>query len=53
MTSKFWVELSDDCEKLLETEIGYDVINIYVGKELNIKEIHAHSNILSVRSRIF
>ena len=52
MSSKFWVELSNDYEKLFETEIGYDVI-IYAGEELNIKEIHAHSNILSIRSQYF
>ena len=52
MSSKFWAELSSDYEKLFETEIGYDVI-IYSGEEPNIKEIHAHSNILSVRSKYF
>ena len=52
MSSKFWAELSNDYEKLFETEIGYDVI-IYVGEEPNIKEIHAHSNILSIRSQYF
>ena len=52
MSSKFWAELSNDYEKLLETEIGYDVI-IYAGKEPNVKEIHAHSNILSIRSQYF
>jgi hypothetical protein len=45
-------ELSSDYEKLFETEIGYDVI-IYAGEEPNIKEIHAHSNILSIRSKYF
>ena len=52
MSSTFWAELSNDYEKLFETEIGYDVI-IYVGEEPNIKEIHAHSNILSIRSQYF
>ena len=52
MTSKFWEELSSDYEKLFEEEIGYDVI-IYVGEEPNVKEIHAHSNILSIRSKYF
>ena len=52
MTSKFWAELSSDYEKLLEAEIGYDVI-IYAGEEQNVKEIHAHSNILSIRSKYF
>ncbi|EXX78332.1 hypothetical protein GLOIN_2v1883688 [Rhizophagus irregularis DAOM 181602=DAOM 197198] len=52
MSSKFWAELSNDYEKLFETEIGYDVI-IYAGEESNIKEIHAHSNILCIRSIYF
>ena len=52
MSSKFWAELSSDYEKLFEIEIGYDVI-IYAGEEPNIKEIHAHSNILSIRSQYF
>ncbi|EXX65174.1 hypothetical protein GLOIN_2v1876950 [Rhizophagus irregularis DAOM 181602=DAOM 197198] len=52
MTSKFLVELSNDYEKLFETEIGYDVI-IYAGEEPNVKEIHAHSNILCIRSQYF
>src|SRR6266536_4913704 len=52
MSSKFWAELSNDYEKLFETEIGYDVI-IYAGEEPNVKEIHAHSNILCVRSKYF
>ena len=52
MSSKFWAELSNDYEKLFETEIGYDVI-IYAGEEPNVKEIHAHSNILSIRSQYF
>ena len=52
MSSKFLVELSNDYEKLFEKEIGYDVI-IYAGKEPNVKEIHAHSNILCVRSEYF
>ena len=52
MSSKFLEELSNDYEKLFETEIGYDVI-IYAGEELNVKEIHAHSNILCIRSKYF
>ena len=52
MSSKFLVELSSDYEKLLETEIGYDVV-ILAGEEPNVKEIHAHSNILCVRSQYF
>ena len=52
MSSKFWAELSNDYEKLFETELGHDVI-FYVGEEPNVKEIHAHSNILCVRSQYF
>ena len=52
MSSKFWAELSNDYEKLFEKEIGYDVI-IYAGEEPNVKEIHAHSSILSIRSQYF
>ena len=52
MSSKFWAELSNDYEKLFEEKIGYDVV-IYAGEEPNIKEIHAHSNILSIRSQYF
>ena len=52
MSSKFLEELSNDYEKLFETEIGYDVI-IYAGEEQNVKEIHAHSNILCARSQYF
>ena len=52
MSSKFLVELSNDYEKLFKTEIGYDVI-IFAGEEQNVKEIHAHSNVLSIRSQYF
>ena len=52
MSSKFLVELSNDYEKLFETEVGYDVI-IYAGEDPNVKEIHAHSNILYIRSQYF
>ena len=52
MSSKFLAELSSDYEKLFETEIGYDVV-IYAGEEPNVKEIHAHSNILCIRSKYF
>jgi hypothetical protein len=52
MSSKFWAELSSDYNKLFETEIGYDVI-IYAGEGQNVKEIHAHSNILYARSQYF
>ncbi|GBC01814.1 hypothetical protein RclHR1_04340011 [Rhizophagus clarus] len=52
MSSKFLVELSSDYEKLFESEIGYDVI-IHIGEDQNIKEFHAHSNILCARSQYF
>ena len=52
MTTNFWAELSSDYEKLFEEEIEYDVI-IYAGEEPDVKEIHAHSNILSIRSKYF
>ena len=52
MSSKFLAELSSDYEKLFETEIGYDVI-IFAGEEPNVKEIHAHLNILCIRSQYF
>ena len=52
MSSKFLTELSGDYENLFETEIGYNVI-IYAGEEPNVKEIHALSNILSIRSKYF
>ena len=52
MSSEFWAELSSDYEKLFEEELGYDVI-IYAGEEQNVKEIHAHSCILSIRSQYF
>jgi hypothetical protein len=49
--SKFWAELFSYYEKLFETEIEYDVT--YAGEEQNVKEIHAHSLILSTRSQYF
>ena len=52
MSSKFLVELSNDYEKLYKTELGYDVV-IFAGEEPNVKEIHAHSNILCIRSQYF
>ncbi|RIA85893.1 hypothetical protein C1645_830121 [Glomus cerebriforme] len=52
MSSKFLTDLSNDYEKLFETELGYDVI-IYAGEEQDVKEIHVHSNILCIRSKYF
>ncbi|RIA93820.1 hypothetical protein C1645_873866 [Glomus cerebriforme] len=46
-------EIFNDYEKLLETvDEDYNVI-IYVGENENVKEIHAHSNILRIRSQYF
>ena len=45
-------EVINDYEKLLETDDDYDVI-IYAGKNEHVKEIHAHSNILRIRSQYF
>ncbi|GBC17486.2 hypothetical protein GLOIN_2v1672276 [Rhizophagus irregularis DAOM 181602=DAOM 197198] len=52
MSLEYFQDLSNDLEKLLTTEKGYDVI-IYVGENENIKEFHAHSNILCTRSQYF
>ena len=43
-----------DVEKTEETKVIYvDDVIIYVGEEPNIKEFHAHSNILRARSPYF
>ena len=52
MSLEYFQDLSNDLEKLLTTEKGYDDI-IYVGENENIKEFHAHSNILCTRSQYF
>ncbi|GBC05836.1 hypothetical protein RclHR1_06460007 [Rhizophagus clarus] len=52
MFSNFLTELTGDYKKLFESGFGYDVI-IYAGEEPNIKEIHAHTNILCMRSQYF
>ncbi|CAB4377870.1 unnamed protein product [Rhizophagus irregularis] len=52
MSQEFFQEVVNDLEKLLTTEKGYDVI-IYAGENENIKELHAHSNILCTRSQYF
>ncbi|CAB4384773.1 unnamed protein product [Rhizophagus irregularis] len=44
--------VNDDYEKLFETDEGYDVI-IYAGENENVKELHAYSNILRIRSQYF
>ena len=45
-------EVTNDYEKLLETDEEYDVI-IYAGENENVKEFHAHSLILRTRSQYF
>ena len=52
MTFESFQEISNDLEKLLENGKDYDVI-IYAGENENMKEIHAHSLILSTRSQYF
>ncbi|GBC03093.1 hypothetical protein RclHR1_00050001 [Rhizophagus clarus] len=52
MPFEYSQELANDFENLLETDEGYDVI-IYVGNDKNVKEIHAFSNILRIRSQYF
>ena len=52
MSFEYPQEISNDYEKLLETEKEYDVI-IYVGENENLKEIRAHSLILCTRSQYF
>ena len=52
MSFEYFQEISNDYEKLLETEKEYDVI-IYAGENENLKEIHAHSIILCIRSQYF
>jgi hypothetical protein len=52
MSSKFLTELSNEYEKLFESQLEYDVI-IYAGEGPNIKEIRAHSSILCIRSKYF
>ncbi|RIA81923.1 hypothetical protein C1645_881329 [Glomus cerebriforme] len=52
MAFEYSQEVINDYEKLLETDEGYDVI-IHAGENENVREIHAHSNILRVRSQYF
>ncbi|RGB38434.1 hypothetical protein C1646_740584 [Rhizophagus diaphanus] len=52
MSFDYSQEVISDCEKLLETDEGYDVI-IYAGKNENVEEIHAFSNLLRIRSKYF
>ncbi|RIA93780.1 hypothetical protein C1645_873887 [Glomus cerebriforme] len=52
MTFEYSQEIINDLEKLLETDKRYDVI-IYASENENAKEIHAISNILSIRDDLF
>src|SRR2546430_7234524 len=52
MSFEYFQELINDYENLLEVDKGYDVI-IYAGEDENVKEIHAHSLILCIRSQYF
>ena len=52
MSLDYSQEVINDLEKVLETGEGHDVI-IHVGKDANVKELYAHSNILQIRSQYF
>jgi hypothetical protein len=52
MSFEYSQEVINDLENLLETDEGYDVI-IYAGENEDIKEIHALSNILRIKSQYF
>ena len=52
MSFKYSQEVTDDYEELFKTDEEYDVI-IYAGENENMKELHAHSNILCTRSQYF
>ena len=52
MSSVCWQEVIKDYERLLEIDEGCDII-IYAGENENVKELHAHSNILRIRSQYF
>ncbi|GBC01432.1 hypothetical protein RclHR1_04190016 [Rhizophagus clarus] len=52
MSFEYLQEVSNDFEKLLETDEEYDVI-VYAGESENVKEIHAHSLVLRTRSQYF
>ncbi len=52
MAFEYSQEIINDYEKLFETDEGYDVI-IYAGENEIVKEIHAHSLILCIRSQYF
>ncbi|CAB4377963.1 unnamed protein product [Rhizophagus irregularis] len=52
MSFEYSQEIINDLEKLLEVDEEYNVI-IYAGENKNIKEMHALSNILRIRSQYF
>ncbi|RHZ72836.1 hypothetical protein Glove_238g15 [Diversispora epigaea] len=52
MPSQFFSNLSQDYSQLLDNADDYNV-SIHVGEGSNIKEFHAHSNILRARSPYF
>ncbi|CAB4377940.1 unnamed protein product [Rhizophagus irregularis] len=52
MSFDYSQEVTKDYEKLLESDEEYNVI-IYAGEGEEVKEIHAHSNILRIRSQYF
>jgi hypothetical protein len=52
MTFNFESELPEAFGQLLKIETDYNVI-IYIGKEPNFREFHAHSYILRCRSEYF
>ncbi|RGB30658.1 hypothetical protein C1646_793420 [Rhizophagus diaphanus] len=52
MSFEYSQEIINDLEKLFEAEEEYNVI-IYSGENENIKEFHAHSILLRIRSQYF
>ncbi len=52
MSLECWQEAASDYEKLLENDKGYDVI-ICAGENDDVKELHAFSIILCIRSQYF
>jgi len=52
MSFEYFQELINDYEKLFDADRECDVI-IYAGEDENVKEIHAHSLILCIRSQYF
>ena len=52
MSLECWQEVINDYERLLEINKGHDVI-IYAGENDDVKELHAFSIILCIRSQYF